>query len=116
MLCVVMCTIDFEIIFVLLCFFVFFQEEDGIRVFFFFKQKTAYEIYQCDWSSDVCSSDLRSREAYLVALCKFVLICAFLWLIFPGLFYPLSLRQSAWGRLTAESIGLPQVRDRKSVV
>ena len=30
-----------------------------IRVkFFFFKQKTAYEIYQCDWSSDVCSSDL----------------------------------------------------------
>ena len=28
------------------------------KVFFFFKQKTAYEIYQCDWSSDVCSSDL----------------------------------------------------------
>ena len=26
--------------------------------FFFFKQKTAYEIYRCDWSSDVCSSDL----------------------------------------------------------
>src|ERR1044072_9306483 len=24
----------------------------------FLKQKTAYEIYQCDWSSDVCSSDL----------------------------------------------------------
>ena len=24
----------------------------------FFKQKTAYVIYQCDWSSDVCSSDL----------------------------------------------------------
>ena len=29
--------------------------------FFFFKQKTAYEIYQCDWSSDVCSSDLVLR-------------------------------------------------------
>ena len=29
--------------------------------FFFFKQKTAYEIYQCDWSSDVCSSDLVGR-------------------------------------------------------
>ena len=28
--------------------------------FFFFKQKTAYEIYQCDWSSDVCSSDLKN--------------------------------------------------------
>src|SRR5213596_1134753 len=26
--------------------------------FFFFKQKTAYEIRPCDWSSDVCSSDL----------------------------------------------------------
>src|SRR6056300_854248 len=28
-----------------------------IRCFFFFKQKTAYEISECDWSSDVCSSD-----------------------------------------------------------
>src|SRR3546814_1115049 len=27
--------------------------------FFFFKQKTAYEIRISDWSSDVCSSDLR---------------------------------------------------------
>src|SRR6187399_3499637 len=27
--------------------------------FFFFKQKTAYEITASDWSSDVCSSDLR---------------------------------------------------------
>src|SRR5213596_316062 len=26
--------------------------------FFFFKQKTAYEIRPCDWSSDVCSSDV----------------------------------------------------------
>src|SRR5213080_2108892 len=26
--------------------------------FFFFKQKTAYDIPLCDWSSDVCSSDL----------------------------------------------------------
>src|ERR1043165_77079 len=26
--------------------------------FFFFKQKTAYEIRPSDWSSDVCSSDL----------------------------------------------------------
>ena len=24
----------------------------------FFKQKTAYEMHGCDWSSDVCSSDL----------------------------------------------------------
>src|SRR3546814_3248458 len=26
--------------------------------FFFFKQKTAYDILISDWSSDVCSSDL----------------------------------------------------------
>src|SRR3546814_7940021 len=27
--------------------------------FFFFKQKTAYEMRISDWSSDVCSSDLQ---------------------------------------------------------
>src|SRR3546814_1035723 len=27
-------------------------------MFFFFKQKTAYEMSISDWSSDVCSSDL----------------------------------------------------------
>src|ERR1051325_6612075 len=31
---------------------------DASVVFFFFKQKTAYEITYGDWSSDVCSSDL----------------------------------------------------------
>src|SRR3546814_1455530 len=29
-----------------------------ICLFFFFKQKTAYEMRISDWSSDVCSSDL----------------------------------------------------------
>src|SRR3546814_5769854 len=29
--------------------------------FFFFKQKTAYEMRISDWSSDVCSSDLMKR-------------------------------------------------------
>src|SRR3546814_2686782 len=29
--------------------------------FFFFKQKTAYEMRISDWSSDVCSSDLGGR-------------------------------------------------------
>ena len=32
-------------------------------MFFFFKQKTAYEIKECDWSSDVCSSDLCTHPA-----------------------------------------------------
>src|SRR3546814_7289217 len=32
--------------------------------FFFFNQKTAYEMRISDWSSDVCSSDLLERELY----------------------------------------------------
>src|SRR3546814_1777068 len=32
-------------------------------VFFFFKQKTAYEMRISDWSSDVCSSDLGTHDA-----------------------------------------------------
>src|SRR3546814_2349949 len=32
-----------------------------LSVFFFFKQKTAYEMRISDWSSDVCSSDLFRR-------------------------------------------------------
>src|SRR5213075_3480772 len=35
----------------------------GCNFFFFFKQKTAYEITRRDWSSDVCSSDLGSRSS-----------------------------------------------------
>src|SRR3546814_2357395 len=33
-----------------------------VCVFFFFKQKTAYEMRISDWSSDVCSSDLLLRR------------------------------------------------------
>ena len=49
------------------------QGDDGIRdecpgmelrsnffLIFFFKQKTAYEMECRDWSSDVCSSDLKT--------------------------------------------------------
>src|SRR3546814_20370770 len=31
-------------------------------IFFFFKQKTAYEMRISDWSSDVCSSDLHGID------------------------------------------------------
>src|SRR3546814_5572978 len=33
-------------------------------VFFFFKQKTAYEVRIRDWSSDVCSSDLMGMSPH----------------------------------------------------
>src|SRR3546814_2351542 len=32
--------------------------------FFFFKQKTAYEMRISDWSSDVCSSDLPQQQRH----------------------------------------------------
>src|SRR3546814_3736765 len=34
----------------------------GLIFFFFFKQKTAYELRISDWSSDVCSSDLAGGD------------------------------------------------------
>src|SRR3546814_9428172 len=33
-----------------------------VTMFFFFKQKTAYEMRISDWSSDVCSSDLDPED------------------------------------------------------
>ena len=37
-----------------------------VFVVFFFKQKTAYEMCGRDWSSDVCSSDLKSPVSLLI--------------------------------------------------
>src|SRR3546814_7597326 len=37
-----------------------------ILLFFFFKQKTAYEMRISDWSSDVCSSDLPNKTLRVV--------------------------------------------------
>src|SRR3546814_2804982 len=34
-------------------------------MFFFFKQKTAYEMRISDWSSDVCSSDLLDLRGWM---------------------------------------------------
>src|SRR3546814_4165573 len=34
----------------------------SLGIFFFFKQKTAYEMRISDWSSDVCSSDLPESD------------------------------------------------------
>src|SRR3546814_8132865 len=40
-----------------------------VLLFFFFKQKTAYEMRISDWSSDVCSSDLSSRLGAQATAC-----------------------------------------------
>src|SRR3546814_19705414 len=44
-------------------------------IFFFFKQKTAYEMRISDWSSDVCSSDLATPlrgERGMIAIREFL--------------------------------------------
>src|SRR3546814_7165156 len=42
-----------------------------IILFFFFKQKTAYEMRISDWSSDVCSSDLHIEPKNMTVLCTY---------------------------------------------
>src|SRR3546814_6019257 len=39
-------------------------------LFFFFKQKTAYEMRISDWSSDVCSSDLLDEARAELLQCR----------------------------------------------
>src|SRR3546814_4839756 len=41
-------------------------------MFFFFKQKTAYEMRISDWSSDVCSSDLSQIALAVARLATFL--------------------------------------------
>src|SRR3546814_7238807 len=53
-MCVLLYLVDFIVVLVFLFYFGW---------FFFFKQKTAYEMRISDWSSDVCSSDLRLSGA-----------------------------------------------------
>ena len=73
-------------------------EKDWVYRFFFFKQKTAYEIGTGDWSSDVCSSDLFDvsnlhRSSYSYCKTSHMLT-----------------RQNAW------MCNLSDIIDRKSVV
>src|SRR3546814_8905865 len=46
--------------------------------FFFFKQKTAYEMRISDWSSDVCSSDLPTYSPRKSTAAAGVPLCALL--------------------------------------
>src|SRR3546814_10310384 len=43
-----------------------------VFLFFFFKQKTAYEMRISDWSSDVCSSDLTGGHDFHAARAPFL--------------------------------------------
>src|SRR3546814_2715377 len=43
----------------------------NVYCFFFFKQKTAYEMRISDWSSDVCSSDLQDANGVRSSLASY---------------------------------------------
>src|SRR3546814_1065506 len=55
MLFIILCISSCFLLFLL---FLRFLSLAVVCLFFFFKQKTAYEMRISDWSSDVCSSDL----------------------------------------------------------
>ena len=65
--------------------------------FFFFKQKTAYELCGRDWSSDVCSSDLKKPTPTDLPL-------------------PAALKSAAAPAAEAPAEEAPAEGDRKSVV
>src|SRR3546814_10243104 len=61
--------------------------------FFFFKHKTAYEMRISDWSSDVCSSDLRFPMAEPITLAALELDAALGW---PCALYRLAGHPVGW--------------------
>src|SRR3546814_13766011 len=86
-------------------------------MFFFFKQKTAYEMRISDWSSDVCSSDLDRGNNGLQALEAATgdLMAAAAQV--PGIAYAFTLFNTATpkiyadiDRVKAEMLGLPAGR------
>src|SRR3546814_8682556 len=56
--CFYVCTMSCHVCDLRYLYFRFLCELFILFLFFFFKQKTAYEMRISDWSSDVCSSDL----------------------------------------------------------
>src|SRR3546814_2150727 len=83
---------------------------------FFFKQKTAYEMRISDWSSDVCSSDLRAFRAW-VKDCTPGLLCTPVSTISAArasivASQPANTRHSASGRRPRKEIGRASCRER----
>src|SRR3546814_3482496 len=96
-------------------------------MFFFCKQKTAYEMRISDWSSDVCSSDLggegidkarSERPRPIVYMTGAVLVAilaltpwvgTFLAMVLAAVVIPLLWGERRYGILTAFAIGLPLI-------
>src|SRR3546814_4346094 len=92
-----------------------------ICCFFFFKQKTAYEMRISDWSSDVCSSDLIAlllsaiaidlRSTAWTAFCGFLFSLAALTSLvsFP---FPIVMGFIYWRERLPKQIGRASCRER----
>src|SRR3546814_6388050 len=82
-------------------------------VFFFFKQKTAYEMRISDWSSDVCSSDLCMSDtlAFMIADTSRLLRRSF-----DERTRVIGITGAQWRLLLTVSRNEGQNQDRKSVV
>src|SRR5256886_5931889 len=84
-------------------------------VFFFFSSRRRHTRFDCDWSSDVCSSDLSGRRAAVVrdpsAASNFVWYVTSLAMYVLSNLRPLSSRMRS--RFVADS---SRKSDRKSVV
>src|SRR3546814_3839768 len=65
-------------------------------LFFFFKQKTAYEMRISDWSSDVCSSDLFPMPLLMEAGRAAAIICRGLAANKARIVFPRRLYAAVW--------------------
>src|SRR3546814_4085975 len=83
-------------------------------VFFFFKQKTAYEMRISDWSSDVCSSDLVARVKAGMHYIAVNLVTSSLFLIGASLIYGVTgtLNMADLALRIPEEIGRASCRER----
>src|SRR3546814_6756104 len=84
-------------------------------VFFFFKQKTAYEMRISDWSSDVCSSDLNFivvSDVYptVTTMAADLVLPAAMWVEKEGAYVNAERRTHVWRQLV--EIGRASCRER----
>src|SRR3546814_1769505 len=99
------------------CYLCMFSAYFIFMLFFFFKQKTAYEMRISDWSSDVCSSDLPGtarKPAFLKSASlqpsNFDGTLSHQWVVRPG---PPAMSPMS---LSLKESSTAFLRDRKSVV
>src|SRR3546814_7628009 len=72
--------------------------------FFFFKQKTAYEMRISDWSSDVCSSDLKYKHLVFVIAAAYAGLAGGLLGVLQGYMPPEAFTFDTSGQLVMQTV------------